>query len=104
MTLAGGAILGFWIGLIVVSFASTIGATLAFLVARFLLKDYVQNKFGDRIRGINDGVEKDGAFYLFALRMVPIFPFFVINLAMGLTPHPDESILFCQPGRHAGRH
>ena len=86
MTLAGGAIFGFWYGLVLVSFASTIGATLAFLVARFLLKDMVQKKFGDRLKTVNHGVEKDGAFYLFTLRLVPIFPFFVINLVMGLTP------------------
>ncbi|MFW6373851.1 MAG: FAD-dependent oxidoreductase [Thermodesulfobacteriota bacterium] len=86
MTLAGGALFGFWVGTIVVSFASTIGATLAFLVSRFLLRDWVQNKFGNRLRKINEGIERDGAFYLFTLRLVPIFPFFVINLAMGLTP------------------
>jgi len=86
MTLAGGAIFGFWIGLVLVSFASSIGATLAFLAARFLLKDYVQNKFGDRLKTVNHGIEKDGAFYLFTLRLVPVFPFFVINLVMGLTP------------------
>ena len=86
MTLAGGAIFGFWYGLVLVSFASTIGATLAFLVARFLLKDMVQKKFGDRLKTVNHGVEKDGAFYLFTLRLVPVFPFFVINLVMGLTP------------------
>ncbi len=86
MTLAGGAIFGLWIGLLLVSFASSIGATLAFLVARFLLKDYVQDKFGDRLNAINEGIAKDGAFYLFTLRLVPVFPFFVINLVMGLTP------------------
>ncbi len=86
MTLAGGALFGVWIGLIAVSFASTIGATLAFMVARFLLKDYVQNKFKDKLRAINDGIARDGNFYLFTLRLVPIFPFFVINLAMALTP------------------
>jgi dihydrolipoamide dehydrogenase len=86
MTLAGGAIFGFWLGLILVSFASTVGATLAFLAARFLLKDYVQEKFGDKIHAINKGIEKDGAFYLFTLRLVPVFPFFVINIIMGLTP------------------
>jgi uncharacterized membrane protein YdjX (TVP38/TMEM64 family) len=69
-----------------VSFASSIGATLAFLVARFLLRDYVQNKFGDKLNAINKGVENEGSFYLFTLRLVPVFPFFVINLAMGLTP------------------
>jgi mercury(II) reductase len=86
MTLAGGALFGFWAGLVVVSFASSIGATLAFLVARFLLRDSVQRKFGQRLKAINRGVERDGPFYLFTLRLVPIFPFFVINLAMALTP------------------
>ena len=85
MTLAGGAMFGFWIGVIVVSFASTIGATLACFVARFLLRDWVQNKFGEKLSSINTGIENEGAFYLFSLRLVPIFPFFVINLAMGLT-------------------
>jgi uncharacterized membrane protein YdjX (TVP38/TMEM64 family) len=86
MTLAGGALFGFWIGLVLVSFASTIGATLAFLVSRFLLKDYVQNKFRDKLKAVNDGIEKEGAFYLFTLRLVPLFPFFIINIVMGLTP------------------
>jgi dihydrolipoamide dehydrogenase len=86
MTLVAGALFGTMVGLITVSFASSIGATLAFLVSRFLLKDYVQSKFGDKLKAINQGIEKDGAFYLFTLRLVPIFPFFVINLAMGLTP------------------
>ncbi len=86
MTLAGGAIFGFSLGLVLVSFASSIGATLAFLAARFLLKDMVQNRFGDRLKAINQGIEKDGAFYLFTLRLVPVFPFFIINLVMGLTP------------------
>ena len=85
MTLAGGAMFGFVIGFVVVSFASTIGATLACFVARFLLRDWVQNRFGDKLSTINKGIEKEGAFYLFSLRLVPIFPFFVINLAMGLT-------------------
>lgn len=86
MTLAGGAMFGFWVGVLVVSFASTIGATLASFVARFLLRDWVQNRFGEKLSKINQGIEKEGAFYLFSLRLVPIFPFFVINLAMGLTP------------------
>ncbi len=86
MTLAIGAIFGFVTGTILVSFASTIGATLAFVIARFLLRDTVQAKFGDKLKAINQGVEKDGAFYLFGLRLVPLFPFFVINLVMGLTP------------------
>jgi uncharacterized membrane protein YdjX (TVP38/TMEM64 family) len=70
---------------VAVSFASTIGATLACLFSRFLLREWVQNKFGDKLVTINDGIEKEGAFYLFSLRLVPIFPFFVINLLMGLT-------------------
>lgn len=86
MTLAGGALFGLWTAVIVVSFASSIGATLAFLVSRFLLRDWVQGKFGDKLQAINNGVEKEGAFYLFSLRLVPLFPFFVINLVMGLTP------------------
>lgn len=86
MSLAGGALLGFWTGVVAVSFASTIGATLAFLTSRFLLGNYVQEKFGDRLKPINDGMKKDGAFYLFTLRLVPAFPFFIVNLVMGLTP------------------
>lgn len=85
MTLAIGAIFGLVSGVILVSFASTIGATLAFLMARFLLRDSVQSRFGDKLKALNAGIEKDGAFYLFGLRLVPLFPFFVINLAMGLT-------------------
>jgi pyruvate/2-oxoglutarate dehydrogenase complex dihydrolipoamide dehydrogenase (E3) component/uncharacterized membrane protein YdjX (TVP38/TMEM64 family) len=86
MTLAAGALFGLWWGTLIVSFASTIGATLAFLVSRFLLKDWVQEKFGNRLTTINAGIERDGGFYLFTLRLVPVFPFFVINLLMGLTP------------------
>ncbi len=86
MTLAGGAVFGLLWGTVIVSFASTIGATLAFLVSRFLLRDWVQGRFGDSLTTVNREVEKDGAFYLFTLRLVPAFPFFVINLVMGLTP------------------
>ena len=86
LTLVGGAIFGLLWGTVIVSFASTIGATLAFLASRFLLRDWVQQKFGDKLKLINDGVEKEGAFYLFALRLVPAFPFVAINLVMGLTP------------------
>ena len=86
MTLAGGALFGLGWGLLIVSFASTIGATLAFLVSRHLLRDSVQARFGERLRAINDGIARDGAFYLFTLRLVPVFPFFLINLLMGLTP------------------
>ncbi|MEE4609422.1 MAG: TVP38/TMEM64 family protein [Desulfobacteraceae bacterium] len=86
MTLAGGALFGLVVGTVAVSFASTIGATLACFASRFLLRDWVQRKFGDKLATINAGIEKEGAFYLFSLRLVPIFPFFVINLVMGLTP------------------
>lgn len=86
MSLVGGAVFGLWVGLVSVSFASTIGATLAFLVSRFLLGDFVRDRLGDKLKTVNEGMEKDGYFYLFSLRLVPIFPFFVINLAMGLTP------------------
>lgn len=85
MTLAGGAIFGFWAGLLLVSFASSIGATLAFLAARFLLRDWVAAKLGDRLKPVNEGIAREGGFYLFALRLVPIFPFWLINLAMGLS-------------------
>lgn len=86
MTLAGGALFGFWYALLLVSFASTIGATLAFLVSRVVLRDWVQQRFSRHLRAVNAGFEKDGAFYLFSLRLVPIFPFFLINLLMGLLP------------------
>ena len=85
LTLAGGAIFGLVTGLILISFASTIGASIAFLVSRYLFRDAVQSRFGSSLKSINDGIEKDGPFYLFALRLVPAFPFFVINLVMGLT-------------------
>jgi pyruvate/2-oxoglutarate dehydrogenase complex dihydrolipoamide dehydrogenase (E3) component/uncharacterized membrane protein YdjX (TVP38/TMEM64 family) len=85
LTLLGGAIFGLVKGTILVSFASSIGATLAFLASRFLLRDTVQSKFGDKLQAINKGVEKDGAFYLFTLRLIPVFPFFAVNLLMGLT-------------------
>ena len=85
MTLVAGAIFGLVWGVIIVSFASTIGATLAFLVARFLLRDSIQAKFGDKLKAFNAGVEKEGGFYLFTLRLVPAFPFFMINVVMGLT-------------------
>jgi len=103
MTLVGGGIFGLLIGTIVVSFASTIGATLAFLVSRFVLRDYVQQKFGDKLRAINQGIEKEGAFYLFTLRLIPIFPFFVINLVMGVTPIKTIQFFFVsQIGMLAG--
>jgi uncharacterized membrane protein YdjX (TVP38/TMEM64 family) len=85
LTLAGGALFGLVTGTIVISFASTIGATLACMVSRFLLRDWVQKRFGDKLQRINEGMEREGGFYLFTLRLIPVFPFFVINLAMGLT-------------------
>jgi pyruvate/2-oxoglutarate dehydrogenase complex dihydrolipoamide dehydrogenase (E3) component/uncharacterized membrane protein YdjX (TVP38/TMEM64 family) len=85
MTLAAGAIFGLAVGVVLVSFASTLGASIAFLVSRYLFRDSVQSRFGGSLKKINDGIDKDGAFYLFALRLVPVFPFFVINLVMGLT-------------------
>ncbi|WP_445366658.1 FAD-dependent oxidoreductase [Methylomonas sp. BW4-1] len=86
LTLAGGAVFGLTWGTLIVSFASSIGATLAFLAARFLLRDWVKSRFSARLQAIDEGVSRDGAFYLFTLRLVPLFPFFMINLAMGLTP------------------
>ncbi len=86
LTLVAGAVFGLLWGTVIVSFASTLGATLAFLSSRFLLRDWVQGKFGNKLKPFNDGIAREGAFYLFALRLVPAFPFFVINLVMGLTP------------------
>ena len=88
LTLAGGAIFGLLWGTLIVSFASTIGATLAFLAARFLFRDLVRKRFGDRLEAVDAGIRRDGPFYLFTLRLVPVFPFFVINLVMGLTAMP----------------
>lgn len=86
LTLAGGAIFGFWLGTLLVSFASTIGATIAFLMSRTLLHDWVQGRFGEHLEAINKGVEEDGAFYLFSIRLIPAFPYFLVNMLMGLTP------------------
>ncbi len=86
MTLLAGAMFGFWQGLFTVSFASSIGATLAFLMARFLLKDWIQGKYSRQLFAINQGFEKEGGFYLFALRLIPAFPFFLINILAGLMP------------------
>lgn len=85
LTLAGGALFGLVTGTIIISFASTIGATLACMVSRFLLRDWVQARFGEKLERINEGIEQEGGFYLFTLRLIPVFPFFIINLAMGLT-------------------
>jgi dihydrolipoamide dehydrogenase len=86
LTLVGGAVFGLAVGFWLVSFASSIGATLAFLISRFLLRDWVQKRFGAYLGAVNRGIEKDGAFYLFSLRLIPVIPFFVINLVMGLMP------------------
>lgn len=91
LTLIGGALFGLGWGLLLVSFASTAGATLAMLISRFLLQGWVQKRFGTRLERINQGIDREGAFYLFALRLVPAFPFFLINLAMGLTRLPART-------------
>ncbi len=85
LTLAGGGLFGLAVGTVVVSFASTIGATLACVVSRFLLREWVAARFGGKLTAINEGIEREGAFYLFTLRLVPVFPFFMVNLLMGLT-------------------
>jgi uncharacterized membrane protein YdjX (TVP38/TMEM64 family) len=85
LTLAAGALFGLLKGTVIVSFASTLGATCAFLASRYLIGNLVQQKFGDRLKAINKGVEEEGAFYLFTMRLVPVFPFFMINLLMGIT-------------------
>jgi len=103
MTLAGGALFGLWAGIVVISFSSTIGATLACAVSRFLLRDWVQTKFGDKLKSVNEGIEREGAFYLFTLRLVPIFPFWLINLVMGLTKIPLRTFYWVsQVGMLAG--
>ncbi|HYF60552.1 MAG TPA: FAD-dependent oxidoreductase, partial [Burkholderiaceae bacterium] len=86
LTLLGGALFGFWAGLVLASFASSAGATLAFLASRYLFRDAVRARFGERLAAIDEGVRRDGAFYLFSLRLIPVFPFFLVNLVMGLTP------------------
>lgn len=86
MTIVAGAIFDLLVGVVIVSFASTIGASIAFLLARHLFRDIVQRKFTNALQPINQGIEREGAFYLFALRLVPAFPFFAINVAMALTP------------------
>jgi len=88
LTLAGGALFGLLTGTVIVSFASTIGATIACFLSRFLLRDWIQGKFADRIQKVNDGIAKEGAFYLFTLRLIPAFPFWMINILMGLTTMP----------------
>ena len=103
MTLVAGALFGLVMGVVIVSFASTLGATLAFLASRYLLRDWVQGRLGDKLKTINEGVEREGAFYLFALRLVPAIPFFAINLLMGLTRMPTRTYFWVsQVGMLAG--
>lgn len=103
LTMAGGGIFGLLWSTIIVSFASTIGATLAFLAARFLFRDWVTVRFGQRLQAIEAGLSRDGAYYLFTLRLVPIFPFFMINLLMGLTRMPVRTFFWVsQIGMLAG--
>ena len=113
LTLVGGAIFGLFKGVIIVSFASTIGATLAFLMARFLFRDAIQRRFKEKLEIIDQGVEKEGGFYLFSLRLVPLFPFFILNILMGLTRIPTltyalvsqvgmlpATVVFVNAGKH----
>jgi uncharacterized membrane protein YdjX (TVP38/TMEM64 family) len=86
LSLLAGALFGRWLGTGIVAVAATLGMTLAFLGSRYLLRDFVQRRWGEKLRAINEGVEQDGAYYLFTLRLVPAVPFFLINLGMGLTP------------------
>lgn len=103
MTLLAGALFGLFVGVLVVSFASSIGATLAFLVARFVLGESLQKKYGDKLQKINDGIAKEGKFYLFTMRLIPAFPFFLINILMGLTTLPAISFYWVsQVGMLAG--
>ena len=103
MTLAGGAMFGLLVGTIIISFASTIGATLACFVSRFILRDWVQGKFGDKLKTVNDGIAKEGSLYLFTLRLIPVFPFWLINLVMGLTKMPLKTFFWVsQVGMLAG--
>ena len=103
LTIIGGMVFGLWTGTLLVSFASSIGATLAFLVSRFLLRDWVQAKFASHLSTINQGIEKQGGYYLFGLRLIPLFPFWMINLVMGLTPLKASTFyLVSQLGMFAG--
>lgn len=86
LTLASGALFGFTRGIILVSFASAIGASIAFLIIRYLFRDAFQERFGDKLAVVNRGIEQDGWLYLFSIRMVPVFPFFIVNALMALTP------------------
>ncbi len=86
MTILGGALFGFWQGVIIASFASSIGATLAFVLARFLMRDWIQGRYHNQLKILNDGFKKEGAFYLFTLRVVPAFPFFLVNILASIMP------------------
>ena len=86
MTVIAGALFGFWKGVLVASFAASLAAMLAFFLSRFIFHDSIQRRFGERLAAVNAGIAKDGAFYLFSLRLVPVIPFFIINLVMGLSP------------------
>ncbi|MBI5141548.1 MAG: TVP38/TMEM64 family protein [Nitrospirae bacterium] len=116
LTLAGGAMFGLVTGTVAVSFASSIGATLAMIVSRYAIGEWVQARYGERLAAVNAGVERDGAFYLFSLRLIPVFPFFIINLLMGLTKMPvrtfywvsqvgmiPATIVYVNAGRELGR-
>jgi uncharacterized membrane protein YdjX (TVP38/TMEM64 family) len=94
LTIVGALLFGRWVGTGVISLASTLGATLAFLSSRYLLRDWVQRRFAARLEPLNRGVERDGGFYLFMLRLVPLVPFFLINLGMGLTPIRVSTYVF----------
>jgi uncharacterized membrane protein YdjX (TVP38/TMEM64 family) len=103
MTLVAGALFGFWQGVLIASFTAALASTLAFWLSRFVLHDLVQRHFGERIAVVNAGITQDGAFYLFSLRLVPIIPFFVINLVMGLTPMATRTYYWVtQAGMLAG--
>jgi len=91
LTLGAGTLFGFWKGLVLVSFASSLGATLAFLVSRLFLRSWIQIRFGKQLSAINSGIEREGAYYLFGLRLSPILPFFLVNFLMGLTPMPVKT-------------
>jgi uncharacterized membrane protein YdjX (TVP38/TMEM64 family) len=86
LSLLAGALFGRWLGTVVVLLAATLGATLAFLATRYLFGDFVRRRFGERLSGVNAGIERDGAYYLFTMRLIPAFPFWLINLGMALTP------------------
>lgn len=103
LALAAGAMFGAIVGTIIVSFASSIGATLACAISRYIAGNWVQKRFGDRLSRINRGIEREGAFYLFTMRLIPVFPFFVINLVMGLTEMPLRTFYWVsQVGMLAG--